>query len=176
MTALKDYIGIALGLIALGTAIAGWIRWGRPRWKATVQRRKDKDTVLLGREAVPANPITGAPAQDAIPSIGQQMAFVLEQLQSVMKLANEMHHELHPNSGKSLRDTADRSEKSLIAILKRLADGDARFDGIDQRLARMETVLDDELAVATDTVANAAEASRTALQVIDAAIRAEPPH
>lgn len=175
MTTLKDGIALALGLIALGTAVVGWFRWGRPRWQAWTQRRKDKDTVLLGRPAVPANLITGAPAREAIPSIGQQMTFVLKQLEHVMELANSMHHELHPNSGNSLRDTADRTERTVTAMSARLADGDQRFDAIDAHLSRIDEVLAGELSVATDTVANAAEASRVALEVIDTALRSEPP-
>lgn len=167
MAGISEHLELFLTLIGAATAVLGWWRWLRPKLKARAAERDAINEVLLGRPAVAANPITGAPAQPERRPIGQLVA--------------DIHHELHPNNGSSMRDSVDRTEAGVAALAAeladvraRLADGDRRFHDVDARLANIETVLADELATATDTVANAAEASKTALRVIEAAIQAEP--
>lgn len=168
-------LDVLLAVIAVGTAVVSWFRWVRPRIRARRDEREATNEVLLGRPAVPANPITGAPAQPEKPAIGKQVA-------DMAALLVEVHHELHPNNGSSMKDALGRAETEgresrqvINEILERLTQGDRRFEEQAERLGRIETVLTDELRVATDTVANAAEASKTALKVIDAALMADPP-
>ena len=175
MQLVSEVVALVLGFIALGSAVVGWIRWIRPRVKQRQaeraedrQRQRDRDVVIFGRSAVPPNPYTGEEGQ--------------EEIRPLVQIVREIHHELHPNSGSSMRDAIDRTEggvaelRSDVAEVKgRLADGDQKFVNVEERLAALEALVSNELVVATDTVANAAEASRLGLQVIDAAIRAEPP-
>ncbi|WP_460792440.1 hypothetical protein [Nocardioides maradonensis] len=179
---MKDHVDTIISLITLAGIALGWWRWARPRVKARADERKATNEVLLGRDAIPANPITGEPAQPAKPSIGQQVAdqgrAISEfraALETLTRLATSMHHELHPNGGSSLKDQATRLERVLGEVRTRLEDGDRRFDDQADRLERIETVLADELVVAADTLANAAEASKSVLRVIDTALHAEPP-
>lgn len=158
---LNSVVELLLGLLGLAAAAAGWLRWGWPRYKQHREEKASLHELWHGRPAVPANLLTGAKAEPAKPSIGQLVA--------------EIWHELHPNGGSSLKDSQTRTEETLKGVVtrldtieQRLAAGDRRFDHIDEVLA-------EELHTANDAVANAAEAAKTLLPVIDTAIKAKPP-
>lgn len=173
---------LLLLLSGVGTAVVAWVKLVQPKLRqrhaaraAAAKRQADANQVLLGADPVPANPITGAPAKGAIPAIGKQMVDLREVVDALAVMLEQVRHEVHPNNGSSMKDAVSRTEAAVAEITARLADGDRRFDEQGQRLGRIETVLADELRVATDTVANAAEASKTGLAVIQAAFLADPP-
>ncbi|WP_300680770.1 hypothetical protein [Nocardioides sp.] len=184
-----DWIDLALAIAAVGALIAGWARWVRPRLAAKRDRDESVQTVLLGRPAVPANAITGADPQPAIPSIGSQVAtlsdIVAQLARTVSEVAGKVegiHHEIHPNGGSSLNDSVRRTEAAAEALRDDIAVVKTRqtrdFGVLDQhaaRLARIEELLAGELTEASATIANAAEASATVLRVIDTALNAAPP-
>lgn len=186
---LSEPVDVTLSVIALVSAVLGWFRWIRPRLRARLERQRSIDEVLLGRDAIPANSITGAAAQPAKPSIGQQVTAQAEMLDALGKLVAEIHHELHPNGGSSMKDGQARLEGAVAKLLdevalmkRRLERGDHRFDDVAGRLGRIEGVLADELrtaqqvaVTATDAVGHAAEASKAALETIHDAILADPP-
>jgi hypothetical protein len=175
MQSLRSTLDLLLLLSALGTAALAWIKLVRPRVQARAAERAAVNEVLLGAPAVPANPITGAPARPKVPAIGQQVADLRDVVDALAEVLEQVRHEVHPNDGSSMKDAVGRTERLLGEVSARLSDGDRRFDEQGERLVRIEGVLADELRVATDAVANAAEASKTVLSVIDAAIAASPP-
>lgn len=72
-TSINAFTGAALGLIALLSAIAGWAKLIRPKWrgfKGDVTAGRD---ALLGRDAI-IDSITGKELAPALPGIGQRMA------------------------------------------------------------------------------------------------------
>ncbi|NGZ99384.1 hypothetical protein G5V59_00145 [Nocardioides sp. W3-2-3] len=85
-TSTADFV---LLLSALGSAVLAWIRLIRPWVRTRASERDAINDVLIGRPAVPANPITGDPAQPAKPAIGQQVA-------DMAVVLNEVHHEPAP--------------------------------------------------------------------------------
>lgn len=159
---------IVLGLVSIAGAIAGAVRWGYPRYVARRARHRSLDVAFMGRPAIPANPITGEPEQPEILPLGQQVA----DLRTVM---DQVHHQVHPNGGSSLRDQVNGVRTDVAEIKQRLGDGDQRFGEIYERLGQIEHRIAGELATASGTLANAAEASREAITTIHDAILAEPP-
>ncbi|GAA4123212.1 hypothetical protein GCM10022215_29640 [Nocardioides fonticola] len=153
---------------ALISMVGVWIRWGLPRVKARWERDRDWSVLVDGRPAIPANPRTGTPEQPAVPPIAVLVAQVAAQIR-------EIHHELHPNGGSSMKDAQQRIETVVQAMALRLEQGDAAFADITTRLGRIESQLDGEVHVANRALDNAAEASKTALDTIHAAILADPP-
>lgn len=158
---INSTIELMLGLIALIAAVFGWYRKVRPWLQERADTRAAVNEVLLGRPAVPANPITGAKAQDAKPSIGQ--------------LVTEMHHELHPNDGSSMNDALRRTESLTKELIARVETIDRRLENGDRRFERIEHAIHDELQVAQDALGNAAEAAAHLLPTIHDAIKAQPP-
>lgn len=169
-------------LSTAGMAAIAWAKIAHPRVKHRAATRAAANEVLLGRPAVPANKITGAPAEPAKPAIGQLFADLAAVVDGIVIMLNEVHHELHPNNGSSMKDALTRTEADAKAaraelgkVLERLAAGDARFDDQAERLGRIEGVLADELRVAVGTAANATDTSRVAVRTIGAALMTEPP-
>lgn len=168
MEQIDGLVKLALGLIALGGIVVGWLRWGWPLLRARWERERSKDAVLLGTDAVPANPITGEPARPAIPSIAQQML-------SLVTKVDEIHHETHHNDGSSIKDAVARLEDAIRGVNARLDAGERRFDRVDSDLAEVKGQVAGELAISNSALAHAAEASSGALRVIEKAIEADPP-
>lgn len=171
----RDWTEFLIAVTVLAGAIASWWRWGLPKLKARWERERDWEVLVEGRPAIPANPRTGAPEQPAVPPIASLVAQVAAQVRDI-------HHELHPNGGSSMKDAQQRIERAVSSlattvqtVVDRLAQGDDSFTDITARLGRIEHQLDGELHVATRALDNAAEASRTALDTIQTAILAEPP-
>lgn len=166
----------------VGMAAIAWAKLIHPRLRRRAATRAAANEVLLGRPAVPRNPITGAPAQPAKPAIGQLVADLAVVVDGIVQMLNEVHHELHPNNGSSMKDALTRTEADVRAartelgeVVERLAAGDERFDDQAERLGRIEGVLADDLRVVADTAANATDASRVAVRTIGAALMSEPP-
>lgn len=158
---LNDVVELVLGLIAIGAAVAGWFRWGLPKYRSWRDRKASERELWHGRPAIPANPITGAPPQPAKPSIGQLVA--------------EIWHELHPNGGSSMKDQQTRMEVTLAEIRDRVGAVEGRLEAGDRRFDEIDAALAGELHTAHDALANAAEASTQALSTIETAIKATPP-
>ncbi|XBB66876.1 hypothetical protein ABFU82_22630 [Nocardioides sp. WV_118_6] len=163
-------------------AAIAWAKIVHPRVKHRAATRAAANEVLLGRPAVPANRITGAPAEPAKPAIGQLFADLAAVVDEIVIMLNEVHHELHPNNGSSMKDALTRTEADVRAartelgkVVERLAAGDERFDDQAARLGRIEGVLADDLRVVADTAANATDTSRVAVRTIGAALMTEPP-
>jgi hypothetical protein len=117
-------LGIAVSVtLLIGAAFSGW-RWGRPWLKQFIHEQKSMREVLLGRDEIPANKITGAEAVPAVKPLGQQVA-------EMAALLLEVHHEVHPNTGTSMADAVTRIEH-------RLENGDGRFSEIEKRLDAVE--------------------------------------
>lgn len=117
-------LGIAVSLtILLGAAFSFW-RWGMPWIRQSIHEQKSMREVLLGRDEIPANPITGAEAVPAVKPLGQQVA-------EMTALLLEVHHEVHPNTGTSMADSVSRIEERLVS-------GDGRFSAIEKRLDNIE--------------------------------------
>jgi hypothetical protein len=164
-----ETISAAVTAIVTGGGVARWVvRKELPRRR---QRRAEQvaiNEVLLGRPAIPANTITGAPAQPAVPSIGQQVAAMRERVEDI-------HHEVHPNGGGSMRDDINVLRGDVDTIKKRQDDDYKRFAALASRLGQVENLLKGELHTANDAVANAAEAAAHLLPVVHDAIKAQPP-
>lgn len=164
----SDLVALSIGVATLLGSAYSAKRWGWPLLLQRRERARSVDAVLLGRPAIPANMITGEPAYEALPSIGQQVA-------DLTRLVEGIHHEMHPNGGSSLRDTVDRLEARTEQIDDQLKAGALRFDEVDRSLAQLKGQVADELSVSNAALEHAAEASKTGLQVIHDAILAEPP-
>lgn len=161
LTMLNDTVRLLLGLAAIAALVVGWFRKGRPWLKQRREEREAISEVLLGREAIPANRITGEGPKPAKPSIGQLVA--------------DIHHELHPNNGSSMKDALTRTENAVTELRAMVETMDLRQAAADRRFERIEHVLHDELHTVNDALANTAEAAATLLPVIDHAIKAQPP-
>lgn len=172
---LEEIIRTIVAAISIATTGLVCWHWVRPRVRARRLERESIATVLLGRPAVPANPITGATAVPAVPSIGQLVA--------------DIHHELHPNSGTSLADAVGRTEaaqarteaaveelRNDVGVVKeRQARDYGLLDNHGARLARIEELLAGELHAAHDTIATAAEANKQVLSTVETALKAQLP-
>lgn len=66
---------------------------------------------------------------DQVPEISQKVDTIQETLQRLEPLIVQSHHELHPNSGQSLKDQATRTEEAVeeirLAVMDHLTDPDA---------------------------------------------------
>jgi len=153
-TALDSVVGLCLSVIALAGTLLGIWRKGLPWLRRRRAEKASLRELWFGRDAVPENKLTGQPAQPARPPLGQMVM--------------DIHHELHPNGGSSMKD-------SLARVEQRQKDDYVRFAAIDARLERIEAVLVDELHTVNGAVANAAEAAATLLPVVHDAIKAQPP-
>lgn len=161
-------VKLALGVIALGVIVTGWFKVGLPALRDRRHRDRSVDDVMIGRPEIPANPITGEPARPEILPIGVR----LDQLGTLLL---EIHHELHPNGGSSMKDAVGRVESQVATMSYRLDSGNRRFDDIDADLKRIKLQIGGELSTATGALAHAAEASTAALRTIETAILADPP-
>ena len=62
----------------------------------------------------------------------------LSVLPEKLKLLDEIHHELHPNHGSSLRDSADRTERKVNELAETLATHMETADSDHERLSWLE--------------------------------------
>lgn len=120
------------GVLGTAVVVLGFLwailRYVYPRVRAFIQRVGDCFDALVGSEAVPANPITGTAAREAVPALGQQLT-------GITSVVEDCRHQLYPNGGGSLADD--------VKIMKdRMKSGDARFGKIDRRLTRVERMLE----------------------------------
>lgn len=172
ITSLKDdaeAISAVVGAVLAAGGIARWfVRNKLPKVQEKRAIQKATDEVIRGRAAIEPNRITGEEGRDAIPPLGERLA-------GMAQLIQEIHHELHPNGGSSMKDSLTRVEARVETIDARVETVDRRLENGDRRFDRIEHVLQDELHVAHDTVANAAEAAANLLPAIHDAIKAQPP-
>jgi len=102
MDGLRATVTLILGLIALGTAIASWAKWARPRLQQRERDRIAQRDALIGRPPI-YDSITRKEISPALPGIGQrmantegQMAVIAEAVADLVK-SNQRHesHEAH---------------------------------------------------------------------------------
>jgi hypothetical protein len=113
---------VGAAFVILGS-IVGWWRGILPKLRESKHERKSIAHALLGRPAIPANPITGEDARPAILPLGQQVMELRElidqtrttqetqgvEIRSLSRKVDLAIHELTPNSGKSLADKVNRT-------------------------------------------------------------------
>lgn len=172
MAVLKDQIDILVGLITVGTFGGGaWWRWALPRLRNRRAERQAINAVLVGRPAVPANPITGEPAQEAIPGLGDRINTMQASIGELQR-ASELHmeklfeveHEVKNNDGSSMKDSTHRLERAAER-------SDARQDAQDAQITRIQDQLGDVQRKVEQTLQTVAETSREALAVMTEVVR-----
>lgn len=159
LLAFTEHVELALALAGLCTAVYGLWRWARPRIEEERAERKAMRQVLIGKPAVPANPITGEPAQDEIPSIGAQMTEAVKSLEYL--IARD-----HQVAGLLAR---------VDAVEQRLAKGSAEFAAMHADLAAIRAELEEMRSTLGEALRTQGQANRDLIPVMGAAIRATPP-
>lgn len=106
---MNDYILTAVGIVALTTGIAGWLKWIRPKWHRAKHDITASRDSILGRAAV-VDSITGAELSPALQGIGQRVATLEESQAAIGDALNRL-------AGSSARldshdSRLDRLEKS----------------------------------------------------------------
>lgn len=92
MNQITETTGALLGVIALLGAVAGWVKWLRPKLHARELDRVAQRDALIGRPPV-LDSITGKVLAPALPGIGQRMDTIET---SVAELArSSQRHEAH---------------------------------------------------------------------------------
>jgi hypothetical protein len=122
MTEAQDWVTLALGFIALVSAVAGgWFKWVSPKFRrASAEVTEIRDNIL-GRPAI-KNEITGKVIAEAVPSLGTQIAGLGDAVRELTK------------SHKRLDDLEDRVEKLEEAAVERVvtrAESAAAFRAIE---------------------------------------------
>ncbi len=148
-----DLGAFALVVGLIGSGLATW-RKGIPAWRRRRAREAAKDEALLGRERIPANPITGEAERPRIPPLGDRLAAQDERLEYLIGKVHEVEHEVKNNNGSSLKDSTHRLESEVAGLKTELAD--------------LRTSLAETLHVS-------AEANREVWPAIKTAIEATPP-
>ncbi len=97
--------------------------------------------------------VVGIPEQFGLPA----QPGILERLDNHERLMQEMHHELHPNGGSSMRDAIDRTEHKLDDHQRKL---DEHID-LANEVHRQGAAAEEEIR---GTIATLAEAVKIAAQ------------
>jgi hypothetical protein len=109
-----EYLGLALTLVTLVSALGVWLRWIRPRVSRAQQEAVAMRDAILGRDSV-RDTITGRELAPALPGIGVRMAHQEDQMRlltdAVSKIADS-HVRLE-----NVEARVDRHDED-IAILK----------------------------------------------------------
>lgn len=90
------------------------------------------------------------PGVAARPGLMERMSNFESQQNDIKQKLNTVHHELFPNSGKSLRDQTNRIEEKLNA-------DDERLIEVDKKVVALEGVLNAHLSVSTDILSTIKE-------------------
>lgn len=106
---------IMLSLTAVVAAVAGWVRWARPRLSRAHRDLTGVRDVLLGREAV-LDSITGEMISPPVEGIGQRMASTERQIEQIARTMT----------------TLARTTGHLDRVDKRLADHEARIAALEE--------------------------------------------
>ena len=97
MTPLSDHIELALGIIALISALVGWLKVVRPRLRSVSRQVVAARDAVLGRDAI-VDSITGEERVPALPGIGARMSHQEQQMEllavTVTKLVDQQTHQM----------------------------------------------------------------------------------
>lgn len=179
-----EITSISVGVTTLVGAIATpWRRVWR-WWKRRREVARAMHEAFVGCDPIPPNPLTAEPGRPGRPPLAQSVATIAsdqadtrQALDEMRKVVDEMrqkvaetqqkveeaHHELHPNSGSSMRDAVDRVEKRQKAQIEHLGNIDAKQAEQDAHLARVDHTLTEVVAKQTETIALGAITIDTAL-------------
>ena len=119
----NEIVGLALGLLALMGAVAGWLKVIRPRYRAARRKAIAISDALIGREAI-TDTITGRELAPALPGIGARMETVEKAVTHVADLL-----------------TTQRDQDREIETLKeRVTEAHKRIDNLEaQTIERVAT-------------------------------------
>jgi hypothetical protein len=140
------------------------------------------EDAILGRAAEPDNKATGEKGRQALPALGERLDSIVETQHQQGEKLDQVHHQVFPNGGGSLRD-------DVVTVKRRLEDGSLHFTEHDAQLAEireqlsilttrtehLEQLVGVELHASNEAVANAAQAAKHLLPVIDTALKSSPP-
>ncbi|GAA4117353.1 hypothetical protein GCM10022215_17880 [Nocardioides fonticola] len=174
----KDWLDYGLTVGAFVVLLAGWYRWGLPRW-----RRWRRDVVavrdaLVGRDEL-VDTITGEVRAPALPGIGVRMAAVEE---SNADLRTALHTLTQTTEVLSATVTKLASQDAAIISLtrkvetlddhvdtcnKRSAAGSTAIADLTERVGRLETAAIERVVGHVD--------SASAWSAVETAVKATPP-
>lgn len=159
---LKDQVDLILGLLALISASYGCWRWATPRIKDRRAVRVAVNTVLVGRPATPFNPITGQPAEPAVPGLGERLIRMQDSIDALqqqsseqMAKLHEVEHEVKNNDGSSMKDSTHRLEAQM-------GTQEAKISEISEQVGAIRGYVE-------ETLRSISEASREALKALSQA-------
>lgn len=95
---------VSASLITSGAGLYGFVKGIRPVWRRRQTRKAQeraieqaKNDILLGRPEIPPNPITGEPAREKIPGLGERLEamdarqeFIIGQIHADQKFQEQL--------------------------------------------------------------------------------------
>ena len=113
MDGLSAAVTLTLGLVALVTAVAGWVRWARPRMQQRERDRIAQRDALIGRPPV-YDSITRKEISPALPGIGQRMASMESVVSDLVR--SNLRHEAHELQLQSHADQLATHEREIADL------------------------------------------------------------
>lgn len=119
-----ERLATAVSVVALVSALASWVRWGRPRLRKTKHEVTAMRDAILGREQI-VDSITGRELAEPLPGIGVRMAHQEDQMRlltdAVSKIADSHRRLEHVEHRVDRHDEeiADLKAASMERIIAR---------------------------------------------------------
>lgn len=110
-------VTLILGVIALVTAFASWVKWARPRLQERERDRIAQRDALIGRPPV-FDSITRKEISPALPGIGQRMASVEVAIAQLAE-SNLRHHAHEQHLAKHDEQIAELQQARIERIVTR---------------------------------------------------------
>jgi hypothetical protein len=96
---------------------------------------KDRPPVRWLLERLVVQPAEEALDRKIDTRVGAVLAPTVAQVEAI-------YHEMHPNSGLSMRDVVDRTEHRVASTLKKVDSLDGKVDTVNERVSRVEGQVD----------------------------------
>ncbi len=123
---------LLLWIAAVGTIFAG-VKWVVPFIRKAVNFFDD---------------VAGEPARAGVPA----RPGLMERMGAVEATLSQVKHEVLPNTGTSLRDATDRTEKAVAALQGGMDDVHSKLDNDNQRIAGLSERLDEHITQSTNII------------------------